>query len=169
MEIFSTIWEYIGRTNLFNFVIFVAIFGIIFRSIKLGEKLEDSRQDIANCIEESDNAKNESVTNLEAIQNDIAHIEEDVAEIIRQSEENANSVGEKILEDANNQVAVIKDNSIKTIENKTVLLKNDIMKRASLASIEVAKKHIIDELSWNQGLHEKLIDESIEAIEGIEL
>ena len=35
------------------------------------------------------------------------------------------------------------------------------------ASIEVAKNHIINELSWNQGLHNKLIDESIEALNTI--
>ena len=47
-----------------------------------------------------------------------------------------------------------------------MILKNELLKRASLASVEVAKNHIVNELSWNQGLHDKLIDESIEAIEG---
>ena len=41
------------------------------------------------------------------------------------------------------------------------------MKRASLASIEVARNHIVNELSWNQGLHDKLIDESIDALVGV--
>ena len=43
-------------------------------------------------------------------------------------------------------------------------MKNDLIKRATLASVEVAKSHIINELNNNQDLHNKLIDESIEAI-----
>ena len=50
-----------------------------------------------------------------------------------------------------------------------MILKNELLKRASLASVEVAKNHIINELNTNQGLHDKLIDESIEAIEGVGL
>ena len=57
----------------------------------------------------------------------------------------------------------------KALENSKTILKNELLKRASLASVEVAKNHIINELSWNQGLHDKLIDESLDAIGGLEL
>ena len=53
------------------------------------------------------------------------------------------------------------------IQDLSYKLKNDLLKKASLASVEIAKNHIINELSWNQCLHDKLIDESIEAIEGV--
>ena len=62
----------------------------------------------------------------------------------------------------------IRDNARKVVENKSALLKNDILRRASQASIDVARNHIINELRDNDGLHQKLIDESIEAINGIE-
>ena len=61
----------------------------------------------------------------------------------------------------------IQENTSKALENSRTILKNELLKRASLASIEVAKNHIINELSWNQGLHNKLIDESIEALNTI--
>ena len=51
-------------------------------------------------------------------------------------------------------------------DNRAELLKNDIMRRASLAAVEIAKNHIINELMSNHDLHNKLIDESIEAING---
>ena len=55
------------------------------------------------------------------------------------------------------------------MENKRTVLRNDLIRRASSASIEVAKNHIINELNNNYDLHQRLIDESIEAIEGVEL
>ena len=59
---------------------------------------------------------------------------------------------------------MIKDNSKKLVENKSALLKNDILRRASEASIEVARNHIVNELNNNYDLHQKLIDESLEAL-----
>lgn len=169
MEILSSIWEYIGRTNLFNFIIFVVVFALIFRAAKLGQKLDGAVQGIADEIKESDDVKSEAVKNLKNIEADIANLESDIDKIMRQAEVNAETVGEKILSDSESQIKSINDNAQKSLENKTILLKNDIIKRASIASIEVAKNHIINELNNNWGLHDKLIDDSIETIEGVEL
>lgn len=169
MEILSSIWEYIGRTNLFNFIIFVVVFALIFRAAKLGQKLDGAVQGIAYEIKESDDVKSEAVKNLKNIEADIANLESDIDKIMRQAEVNAETVGEKILSDSESQIKSINDNAQKSLENKTILLKNDIIKRASIASIEVAKNHIINELNNNWGLHDKLIDDSIETIEGVEL
>ena len=169
MEILSSIWEYIGRTNLFNFIIFVVVFALIFIEAKLVKKLDGAVQEIADEIKESDDVKSEAVKNLKNIEADIANLESDIDKIMRQAEVNAETVGEKILSDSESQIKSINDNAQKSLENKTILLKNDIIKRASIASIEVAKNHIINELNNNWGLHDKLIDDSIETIEGVEL
>lgn len=169
MEILSSIWEYIGRTNLFNFIIFVVVFALIFRAAKLGQKLDGAVQGIVDEIKESDDVKSEAVKNLKNIEADIANLESDIDKIMRQAEVNAETVGEKILSDSESQIKSINDNAQKSLENKTILLKNDIIKRASIASIEVAKNHIINELNNNRDLHDKLIDDSIETIEGVEL
>ena len=156
-------------TNLFNFIIFVVVFALIFRAAKLGQKLDGAVQGIVDEIKESDDVKSEAVKNLKNIEADIANLESDIDKIMRQAEVNAETVGEKILSDSESQIKSINDNAQKSLENKTILLKNDIIKRASIASIEVAKNHIINELNNNWGLHDKLIDDSIETIEGVEL
>ena len=97
----------------------------------------------------------------------MANIEKEIDTIFNTSEENAKLVGEKILQDGQKTALIVKENTEKALQNSYTLLKNDLLKKASLASVEVAKNHIINELSWNQELHNKLIDESIEAIEGI--
>ncbi len=165
----GTILDYISRTNLFNFIIFFSIIILICRKIKLGSKLDDAKQVIAQRVEDSKAEKMASEENLKSIEDLVAHLADEIDGIIEKSKTNARLVGEKVLEDANNLASGIKDNSRKLVENKTALLKNDLLRKASEASIEVAKSHIINELNNNYDLHNRLIDESVDAISGVNL
>lgn len=167
MENFNIFIDYIARTNLFNFVIFLSIIILLVKKVNVTKKIEESQEAVKLTIDDSEIAKTESEERLSGIEASIANIENDIDEIIQKSELNAKLVGEKILQDGENSALVIKENTSKAIENSKFLLKNELLKKASLASVEIAKTHIINELSWNQGLHERLIDESIEAIEGV--
>ncbi len=168
MESIRLIWEYIGRTNLFNFIIFLSVFILIWKMAKLGDMLERAKQSVIDHIEDSKSKKAESEDHLKQIEETVSHLGEEIEGLIKKSEDNAKLVGEKILQDAGNMAEGIRDNARKVVENKSALLKNDILRRASQASIDVARNHIINELRDNDGLHQKLIDESIEAINGIE-
>lgn len=165
----GTILDYISRTNLFNFIIFFSIIVLICRKIELGSKLDDAKHVIAQRVEDSKAEKVASEENLKRIEDSVAHLADEIDEIIEKSKTNARLVGEKVLEDANNLASGIKDNSKKLVENKTALLKNDLLRKASEASIEVAKSHIINELNNNYDLHNRLIDESVDAISGVNL
>ncbi len=169
MENFNIFIDYIARTNLFNFVIFLSIIIFLLKKMNITAKLENEQNVVKDSIVESESAKIQSEERLSSIEDSMAHIEEEIDSILEKSEENAKLVGEKILQDAQKTALVIQENTGKAIENSRLILKNELLKRASMASIEVARKHIVDELSWNQGLHDKLIDESIEAIEGVSL
>ena len=166
---FEAVLDYIARTNLFNFIIFAGI--IVYLIVKLDVKgsLDKGTQVVADKIDNSETAKDESEIKLKTIKDKVANLEEEVESIIKQSEANAEIVGEQIITEANKSADNIQTNTLKLIENKTSVLKNDILRRASLASVEVAKGHIINELNNNKDLHNKLIDESIESINGVEL
>lgn len=166
MENFIIFLDYIARTNLFNFVIFLSIIIFLLKKINLSAKLEVQQTFVKESIVESESVKVQSEERLSSIEDSMAHIEEEIDSILEKSEENAKLVGTKILEDAQKTALVIQENTDKALDNSRMILKNELLKRASLASVEVAKNHIVNELSWNQGLHDKLIDESIEAIEG---
>lgn len=166
---FETILDYIARTNLFNFIIFAGIIAYIFVKLDVVGKLDKGTESVAEEIHRSEAAKDEAGNKLSEIEAKVANLEEEVESIIKQSENNAQSVGEKIVTDANKSVENIKMNTQKLIENRAGVLKNDILKKASLASIEVAREHIVNELNNNYDLHNKLIDESIETINGVEL
>ena len=160
----GSVLDYISRTNLFNFVIFLSILIFLFKKIDVVGMLDNMKNVVIENIEASKTPKSESETHLKEIQEKVSHIEEEIDGIIKKSEQNAKLVGEKIIEDANHTVESIKDNSKKLVENKSALLKNDILRRASEASIEVARNHIVNELNNNYDLHQKLIDESLEAL-----
>lgn len=167
MENFNIFIDYIARTNLFNFVIFLSIIIFLIKKINVVSKLENAQSEVKDTIVESESAKVQSEENLRTMEDSIAHIEEEIDALIEKSEETAQLVGEKIIQDGQNAVLVIKENTGKALENSRMILRNELLKRASLASVEVAKNHIVNELSWNQGLHDKLIDESIDSLEGI--
>ena len=160
----GSVLDYISKTNLFNFIIFLSILIFLFKKIDVVGMLENMKNAVIENIEASKTSKSESETHLKEIQEKVSHIEEEIDGIIKKSEQNAKLVGEKIIEDANHTVESIKDNSKKLVENKSALLKNDILRRASEASIEVARNHIANELNNNYDLHQKLIDESLEAL-----
>ena len=160
----GSVLDYISKTNLFNFIIFLSILIFLFKKIDVVGMLENMKNAVIENIEASKTSKSESETHLKEIQEKVSHIEEEIDRIIKKSEQNAKLVGEKIIEDANHTVESIKDNSKKLVENKSALLKNDILRRASEASIEVARNHIVNELNNNYDLHQKLIDESLEAL-----
>ncbi len=160
--------DYISKTNLFNFIVFASIIAYILIKIDLISMLERGKNAVAQKIEVSTDEKVKSEENLQTIECKLSNLAEELEEIIKNSAENANSVGSKILADAGVSAENIGKNLSKLVENRQTLLKNDIMRRVSLASVEVAKNRIMQELSNNKDLHKKLIEESIEAIDGVE-
>ena len=164
---FNSIIDYIARTNLFNFVIFAGIIAFIVVKLNVKAQLENAKKAVDTTIHESEEAKSDSETKLSNIEESMIHIGEEIDLILEESEKNSKLVGEKILADANKNALTVKENAVKALENNKTLLKNDLIRRASLASVEVAKAHIIEELNRNSELHNRLSDESIESLEEV--
>jgi len=160
--------DYIARTNLFNFIIFAGIIAYLIVKLKVGNKIEDATISVNETITNSESAKTESENKLNDIKESMSHLEDDINAILAESEERAKLVGSNILADAEKGALIVKENAQKAFENSTIILKNDLIRRASSASIEIAKSRITEELRLNEELHQKLIDESIEKLEGVE-
>ena len=157
-----------ARAVLSNFIVFATIIGLVLRQLVHPKALLEKEQTIIeNQIKESEVVKEESEVRLSSIEASMANIEKEIDAILVSSEENAKLVGEKIVQDGSKTALTIKENTEKALENSKTILKNDLLKRTSLASVEIAKLHIINELNNNQELHNKLIEESIEALEGV--
>ena len=165
MENFNIFIDYIARTNLFNFVIFLSIIIYLIKKIDITSKLEKEQITVKDSIVESEAAKVKSEERLSTIEDSIAHIEDDIDAIIEKSEENAKLVGEKVVQDGRKAALVIQENTGKALDNSRAVLKSELLRRASLASIEVAKGHILNELNNNKELHNVLIEQSVDALE----
>ena len=162
---FQNMLSFNARAVLANFIVFAMIIGFVLRQVVHPKAiLEQAQTVVENEIKDSITAKEESDEKLATTQKEARGVKKEINAILKKSEENAQLVGAKIIEDAKKTALVIQDNTEKSIETNLALLKNDILKRASLASIEIAKNQILNELNNNSELHDKLIDESIEAI-----
>lgn len=158
------------RAVLSNFIVFALIIFFVMKQVVHPQAmLEQEQTVIENQIKASETAKEESENRLTSLEEAMSNIDKEIDDIILKSEQNVKLVGAKVLEDAEKTSSIIKDNVQKSIENSRVILKNDLIKRVSLASVEVAKNQILGELERNTELHDKLIEESINALEGTEL
>lgn len=164
--VFKNFISFSARAVLSNFIVFALIIGFVLKQVVHPKAMLEKEQTvIENQIKDSENLKEESEARLSMIENSMANIENEINSILAASEENSVLVGEKIIQDGQKTALVVKENAQKALQNSYTLLKNDLLKKVSLASVEVAKNHIIDELNRNADLHNKLIDESIEVIE----
>lgn len=162
---FKNALSFNARAVLSNFIVFAMIISFVLKqAVHPKAILEQAQNVVENEIKDSITAKEVSDEKLTTTQKEAKGIKKEINAILKKSEENAQLVGAKIIEDAKKTALVIQDNTEKSIETNLALLKNDILKRASLASIEIAKNQILNELNNNSELHNKLIDESIEAI-----
>ena len=163
--IFKDVFSYQARAVLANFIVFTGVIAfVIIKVANTSKVLSDAQQSVSDEIYNSEQIKVESMTRLSGIEDSMANIEEEIDEILTQSAQNAQLVGEKILAEADKSVLVLRENTEKSIMNSRTGLRNDLLKRTSMASVEIAKQHIQQELNNNQELHDRLIDESIEAI-----
>jgi len=169
MENILIIIDYIARTNLFNFIIFISIIAFLVKKVDVSSLLEKKQVEVKNNIIESESAKVDSEEKLKIIKTFLINIQNTINSILLKSQENANLVGEKYLKDSEKTKSIIQENADKTKENNKLILKNELLKKIFLISVEVAKDYIKNELNKNSELHDKLIDESIDSIEGVSL
>ena len=111
MENFNLFIDYIARTNLFNFVIFLSIIIYLVKKIDIKSKLEVAQVVVKDTIIASETVKVESEERLSSIEESIAHIEDEIDSILEKSSENANLVGEKIVQEAEKTALVIQENT----------------------------------------------------------
>ncbi len=160
--------SFTARAVLSNFIVFALIIGFVLKQVIHPQAmLEKEQTAIETQIKDSEKAKEESEVKLSSIENSMSNIEKEIDSILSAGNENAKLIGEKIIQDGEKTALIIKENAEKALQNSYTLLKNDLLLKASLASVEIAKNHILNELSANTELHDKLINESIEAIEGV--
>ena len=159
------IWNVFVTSNLFNFVVFLAIFAWIFKKFDLKGMLTGLQQKISNLIELAKKERAEATQELEKAQSAVANLDTELKIIVNDAQKSAEVISEKLLKEAEKQIESIESNAVKVIAAEEKLIVSNLSKSATKASVAVAKAHIEKVLAETPTLQEKYINESIDELD----
>jgi len=159
------IWNVFVTSNLFNFVVFIAIFAWIFKKFDLKGMLTGLQKKVSDLIEAAKREKAEATQELKKAETAVANLETELTVIVKEAQKSAEFISDKILKEAAAQIESIESNAVKVIDAEEKLLVSTLSKSASKASIAVAKSHIEKVLAETPTLQEKYINESIDELD----
>ena len=158
------IWELILKSNLINFIVMVAIFVAVAKKLNFSQKLDDAILKVKESIENSELDQKNSLEELKQAQEKTNNVENEITEIEEKAQENIEKIESRIASETDIQVNSIKENADKIISAKEREIISGLSKKTILASIEVARQHVIRLLKEHPDYHQKFIQESIEEL-----
>jgi len=158
------IWTLILKSNLFNFAIMLAILFFVIKKLDLCQKLDDAILKVKEKIEESELANKNSIEELKQASEKTENLQQEIEEIEQKGIENISNLENKIALETKEEIDAIKKNTQKAIIAHEKEISSNLSKKTILASLEVAKKHVINLLNQNPEYHRKFIEESIEEL-----
>lgn len=161
----AKIWNIIVESNVFNFVIFITLFSLIFKKIKLRALIDSLQTKIIEMIDAIKRVHEESKNDLLNAEKAVENLQVELDVIVEEAQKSAEVISKKILTEAEKQLENINANAKKVIEAEEKLLISNLAKSTSHSSIESAESNIKNVLSETPTLHEKYINESIEQLD----
>ena len=158
------IWTLILKSNLFNFAIMLAILIFVIKKLDLGQKIDDAISKVKEKIEESELANKNSVEELKQAGEKTKNVQAEIEEIEQKGSENISNLEQKIASEAKEEVNSIEKSADRLIVAKEREIVSRLSKKTILASVEIAKNHVINLLKQNPEYHRKFIKESIEEL-----
>lgn len=165
LAMISNIWNTFVGSNALNFVVFILVFALIFKKVDFKGMLESFSKKIADMIEAAKKAREDAHSRLKDVEKSVEGLPKELEAMEADASASAEIIEKKLLDEAQKQAEQIKVNAMKVIEAEEKMLTSKLTKRASKASIEVAKAHINNVLAENPQLHEKYINESIDELD----
>ena len=110
-------------------------------------------------------AKEASIVELKNAETSVRNVGIEIGEILKNAEQTAEKLGNKILEDAKLQSENILVNTEKMIESEGKKIISSLSQKTALASVELAKKHIVETLKNKPQYHANFINSSIDELD----
>ena len=152
------IWALIVKSNTFNFLIMVIIMIAVLKGIHIGQLLENAKTKIKEKIDLSSKTKEDSVSKLAKAHAAISNIEDEIEEIFSKNDENIENIKSKIEDETSKKLITLEEDKIFS----------NLSKQTALASIELAKNHIIKTLEEKPEYHDNFISESINELDEVQ-
>lgn len=168
IQLLLRIWNDILISNLFNFVLMLLLLGWILKKFNIADKLEAGRKSIEDRITLAKITKENAKQILFDVQERDKEVDREVYETINHSVQNAVIVGERLIKDAEKQAESYDKTTKRAIETNIEKLRMNLTDETAQESIRLAKNHIVKQLDDNRDLHIRYINESIDALKGVE-
>jgi F0F1-type ATP synthase membrane subunit b/b' len=165
LSVIPKIWSTIVESNIFNFVIFIWLFALIFKKIKLKEIIHSLQKKIVEILNNAKKTGEEAQNELLNAQKSVENLESELEIIFEDAKKSAEVIGDKILSEAQKQIENIEANAVKVINAEEKLITSNLTKSTSKISVEMAKTHIKNTLQQTPSLYEKYINESIDDLD----
>lgn len=162
-------WNVIVQSNTFNFLIFIGLFALLFKKINFGAMMDSLQAKVMVLIEDAKRAKDDSISELKKTQEVSSKVPMEVKNILDNAEVTADRLGKRILEDAEKQVNSIYKNTDGVVESEGQKIISTLSKKTALASLELAKAHIVKTLQEKPQYHAKFIEDSINELDGFNI
>ena len=153
------------KSNTLNFIIVAAV--IVFLVIKMNviQKLENTRDDIKNYVNASEEEKRNAELSLDNIKEKINKLPEEIEKINKSAKNSVQSLEKKMDETVKEQMLDIDNNSKRIMNLETKKFKSNLTMRLSEVSVNLAMENAVNQLKNNRELHDKYISEAIEQID----
>ena len=162
-------WNVIVQSNTFNFLIFIGLFALLFKKINFGAMMDSLQAKVMVLIEDAKRAKDDSINELKKTQEVSSKVPMEVKNILDNAEVTADRLGKRILEDAEKQVNSIYKNTDGVVESEGQKIISTLSKKTALASLELAKAHIVKTLQVKPQYHAKFIEDSLNELDGFNI
>ena len=164
MNTIGQIWNFIVKSNFFNFVVMVLILAWIVKKFDLINALENIKINIQNTIKKAEEEKAAAEKELINAKKSVENLESEIKEKIDSAEKQAEKIAQNIALETEKKVTNIKNNIERAISAEEKTISARLSKKTALASSELAKQHIKTLLEAHPELHEKYINQSIEEL-----
>ena len=167
-EILSFI-KYLATSNAINFIIILVLLGWILNKLQLGNSFESSIKFIKDSISNSENERKQANKNLQNSKKILSKLPDDIKQMEQNTKEKIEIFKAQIEENTQKTIFEMESNADKIIELEEAKVANILTDKTSLASINMAKKRIVDLLNTNPQMHNQFIQQSIDELERVDL
>lgn len=162
-------WNLIVQSNTFNFAILMLIFAIIYVKLDVPNIVESIRKEVANSIETAEEAQKLALKELKSAKKVVKTTDSEIEAHLASVKNNAKTLSQEIIQNATLQAEQIENNIEKAILTEAKKITTKLTQETIIASIELAKNKILNKLNSDVNLHNKLIEDSINELDKVEL
>lgn len=165
----SDFWKLILESNTFNFIVLIAIFWVIAIKVNLPEIFETIRLNVAASIENAKLDLKNAQNSLKQAKKEAKNATVEAEEKIKLAKENAEGLSKDILNNAKIQVSKIESNVLRVVESEERKISAKLTNETLLSAVALAKRKLVERLSSDKELQNKLVSDCINELDEIEL